>query len=198
MNDLRLYLPVNGYDLRLEDGRRTGPLESIQIGNHLLGIYDSKEQKLDAAFHFLKAGLDNNEVVMMVTQDMTREAILSRMKKEWKVDVDSLETKGSIVIKTTKNWYYPNGKMDSNRVVCLWVALSQLATIKGKKGLRVFGDVHAFFDDGRDGDLVRYEHELEKNFDIPVTAMCAYERKDLERSRHDLDQLKAHHVRAFE
>lgn len=198
MNDLRPYLSVSGYDLHLENGRRTGQLESIQIGNHVLGIYDSKEQKLDAAFQFLKAGLDNNEVVLIVTQDMTKEAIRARMKKEWKVDIDDLEARGSIVIKTTKDWYYPNGRVDANRIVCLWVALSQLATIKGKKGLRVFGDVHAFFEDGHDGDLVRYEHELEKNFDISVTAMCAYERKDLERSRYDLDELKAHHVHAFE
>ncbi len=42
--------------------------------------------------HFLKMGFENNEVVMLVTEEMTKGEARDRMQKEWDIDVKALET----------------------------------------------------------------------------------------------------------
>ncbi|MEW5839889.1 MAG: MEDS domain-containing protein [Thermoproteota archaeon] len=175
-------------------------LESVQIGNHVLCIYDSKESKLSEAFDFLKAGLENNEVVMMVTEDLTKDEVRARMESSWGIaDIRALEQKGDVVIKTTEEWYFPGGKApDRHRILALWYALAELAAVKGKKGLRVVGDVSSFFRHGYGRDLLAYEQELEKKFDIPVTALCAYEASDVYSiPKEHVDHLKERHGIVF-
>jgi hypothetical protein len=170
-------------------------LESVQIGNHILAIYDTKEAKLNDAFEFLKAGLDNSEAVMIITDDMSKDDVRQRMQQEWKVDVAQQEADGTIVIKHTEEWYYPDNKLEANRVAALWAALAELSLIRGKRGLRVFGDTGSFFKHGYGKDLVEYESHLGKRFDIPITALCAYETKDIniDVPSKEANHLKEHH-----
>ena len=65
--------------------------ESVQIGNHIIAIYQNKEIAFDDAFKFLKNGLDNNEMIMIITDRLSKEVIRRRMKNEWKAPVKNLE-----------------------------------------------------------------------------------------------------------
>ncbi|MER3407398.1 MAG: hypothetical protein C4292_00835 [Nitrososphaera sp.] len=82
-------------------------LETIDIGNHNIAIYPDHASKLDEAFAFLKQGLQNGEAVMLITEDISKDEIRSRMAKEWGggIDVAELEARGEIIIKTTQEWY---------------------------------------------------------------------------------------------
>ncbi len=168
-------------------------LESVNIGNHIIGIYESKEAKLNEAFSFLKKGLDNNEAVMLITEDMTKEQVRQRMQKEWDIDVNSFEAAGGIILATTQDWYFPaNTRPYKARITALWTALTELATIKGKKGVRVVGDVGSFFKHGYESELAHYESELTPQFEIPLTALCQYEAQDIygKLSAHMSDRIK--------
>ena len=65
--------------------------ESVQIGNHIIAIYQNQEIAFDDAFKFLKNGLDNNEMIMIITDRLSKEVIRRRMKNEWNVPVKNLE-----------------------------------------------------------------------------------------------------------
>jgi hypothetical protein len=184
--------------LRLIEDSPLSRLEQMKIGNHIIGIYSDVSSALDEAFPFLKKGLDKGEAVMLITQAMTKEQILDRMTMEWNVDARSLEAASDIIIKTTKEWYFPEGPPDSNRIIAMWNAVVGLSVLRRKKGLRVFGEAAAFFKNGFGRNLVEYECSLDPQFDIPLTALCAYTVEDISSlGAETIDRLQERHVKTW-
>jgi hypothetical protein len=50
----------------------------------------------------------------------------------------------------------------------------------GRKGLRSVGDMNSFFSNDMIQELVTWESSLEKQFELPVTSLCAYIRDNVE------------------
>ena len=123
----------------------TSRQESVQIGNHIIAIYQNQEIAFDDAFKFLKNGLDNNEMIMIITDRLSKEAIRRSMKNEWNAPVKNLELVDAIQIKTTQEWYYYHGFPDPAKIKSFWMAMSEIARIRGKTGFRVFADTHDLF-----------------------------------------------------
>ncbi len=169
-------------------------LESVQIGNHIIAIYQNQETAFDEAFKFLKNGLDNNEMIMIITDRLSKEDIRKRMKKEWNVPVKNLESRDFIQIKTTDEWYYSHGFPDPAELSAYWGAMSEIARVRGKTGFRVFADTHDFFKKGYGNDLVNYESTLDSKFDFPFTVICAYDSNDIQNlTPLQCDILFSHH-----
>ena len=84
-------------------------LQTLEVGNHVIAVYRNKEEKFNEALAFLRDGLQRNELIMLLTTDLTKDEICAKMRNEWKVDITKLESKGDIVIKTTEEWYFPDG-----------------------------------------------------------------------------------------
>lgn len=84
-------------------------LETLELGNHAIAVYATKEEKFNEAFAFLKEGLSRNEVVVLTTADLPKDEIRARMTREWNVDVLELESRGDVIIKTTEEIYFPDG-----------------------------------------------------------------------------------------
>ncbi len=145
----------------------------LHTGDHILGVYPNKEIELDVAFKFLKDGLQRNETVMLVTDALPKTKIRNRMSNEWKVDVNELEAKKSIIIQTTKEWYFPDGSLTANKITARWSDLVNYSRNNGKR-LRVFEDTSSFFKRGFARELVHYESTLERRFSYPITAICGY------------------------
>ena len=154
-------------------------LEAVQVGDHVVAIYPAKETKLEAAFQFLKAGLDANEAVVLITNDLPKDEIRGRMRRQWQIDLSRLEAEGDITIATTREWYFPDGKVDIGKLVANWDHVTSRAVARGKRGVRTFGDMAEFFSNGFSKEAVDYESALDAKFNIPVTAMCAYEDKHI-------------------
>ena len=119
-------------------------LQTLEVGNHVIAVYPNKEEKFNEAFAFLKDGLQRNEVIVLTTTDLTKDEIRARMRSEWKVDVTKLESKGDIVIRTTEEWYFPDGIPNIQRTMALWSTLVENSLNKGKRGIRVVGDMEHF------------------------------------------------------
>ena len=171
----------NSYILRLFIGcLLVHRLQTIEKGNHIIAVYPNKQEKFNEAFAFLKDGLERNEVVVMTTTDMPKVEIRSRMETEWQWNVADFESKGNIIIRTTEETYFPDGMPNIHRTIALWSTLVENCLNKGKRGIRVFGDMTAFFKSGFTKELLEYESCLEQRFNLPIIGICAYDFKDFD------------------
>ena len=146
----------------------------IHKGDHIIGVYPNKEIELDLAFEFLKDGLQRNETVMLVTEALSKTEIRKKMKTIFKVDVDKLEAENDIIIKTTKEWYFPDGSFIANKIRDQWSNLIDYSNKNGRNNLRVFEDTSSFFKHGFVRELVHYESALGQKFIFQNTAICGY------------------------
>jgi hypothetical protein len=170
-------------------------LHTIEQGNHILAVYPSKEEKFNEAFAFLRDGLERNEVVVITTTDLPKDKIHARMENEWQLDVTELESRGDIIIRTTEEIYFPDGIPNIQRTIALWSTLVENCLDKGKRGMRVFGDMSAFFKSGFTKELLEYESCLEQRFNFPIIGICAYDSKDIYNNvtLEQIKQLHQHH-----
>jgi hypothetical protein len=170
-------------------------LQTVEQGNHIIAIYPNKEEKFDEAFAFLKDGLERNEVVVMTTTDLPKDEIRIRMENEWQLNVTELESRGDIIIRTTEEAYFPDGIPNIQRTIALWSTLVENCISKGKRGMRVFGDMSAFFKSGFTKELLEYESSLEQRFNLPIIGICAYDSKDIDNNvtLEQIIQLQQHH-----
>jgi hypothetical protein len=170
-------------------------LQTIEHGNHILAVYPSKEEKFDEAFAFLRDGLERNEVVVLTTTDLPKDEIRARMENEWQLDITVLESRGDIIIRTTEEIYFPDGIPNIQRTIALWSTLVENCLDKGKRGMRVFGDMSAFFKSGFTKELLEYESCLEQRFNFPIIGICAYDSKDIYNNvtLEQVRQLQQHH-----
>jgi hypothetical protein len=170
-------------------------LQTVEQGNHIIAIYPNKEEKFDEAFAFLKDGLERNEVVVMTTTDLPKDEIRIRMENEWQLNVTELESRGDIIIRTTEEAYFPDGIPNIQRTIALWSTLVENCISKGKRGMRVFGDMSAFFKSGFTKELLEYESSLEQRFNFPIIGICAYDSKDIDINvtLEQIIQLQQHH-----
>jgi hypothetical protein len=170
-------------------------LQTVEQGNHIIAIYPNKEEKFDEAFAFLKDGLERNEVVVMTTTDLPKDEIRVRMENEWQLNVTELESRGDIIIRTTEEAYFPDGIPNIQRTIALWSTLVENCISKGKRGMRVFGDMSAFFKSGFTKELLEYESSLEQRFKFPIIGTCAYDSKDIDINvtLEQIIQLQQHH-----
>jgi hypothetical protein len=154
-------------------------IKTVESHDHILAIYPDVYTKLEEAFEFLKDGLDRNEAIILLTDEMTRDDILKKMSRDWKVDAYLLEKKSDITVSTVKGWYFLRGFVDSKAIIEKWKVASELAERNGRAGLRVFGDASPWFANGFSREIVEYEAQLERKFDIPMTAICGYTVNDV-------------------
>jgi hypothetical protein len=169
-------------------------LQRIEQGNHIIAVYPHKDEKFNEAFAFLKDGLQRNEVIVLTTTDLPKDEIRARMRIEWEVDVAELESTGDIIIRTTEELYFPDGIPNIQRTMALWSTLVENCLSKGKRGIRVFGDMTAFFENGFTKELLQYESCLEQRFNFPAIGICAYDSKDVDiMTLEQIRQLQQHH-----
>jgi hypothetical protein len=169
-------------------------LQRIEQGNHIIAVYPNKNEKFNEAFAFLKEGLQRNDVIVITTSDLPKDEIRARMRNEWDVDVTELESRGDIIIRTTEELYFPDGIPNIQRTIALWSTLVENCLSKGKRGIRVFGDMTAFFRNGFTKELFDYESSLEQRFNFPAIGICAYDSTDIDNmTLEQIMQLQQHH-----
>ncbi len=153
--------------------------QTVEQGNHIIAVYPNKDEKLNQAFVLLKEGLQRDEVVVLITTDLPKNEIRARMRKEWEIDVEELESRGDVIIRTTEEFYFPDGFPNVERTKALFYTLVENSISKGKRGIRVFGDTAAFFTEGFTKELFDYESCFEQRFNFPAIGICAYDSKDI-------------------
>jgi hypothetical protein len=152
--------------------------ETVQIGHHLMAIYENIDDEINEAYEFLREGLSRNEAVMILTEDVGKDKLLKRIKENEGAlggNIEELEKRGNVTIESTSGWYFPGGaNLNPDRIIATFTAMVDLAVYNGKKAIRIFGDMSAFFESGFTLDLLYYESKLGKNFDLPLIGVCAF------------------------
>jgi hypothetical protein len=152
--------------------------EIVQIGHHLMAIYENIDDEINKAFEFLSEGLSRNEAVMILTEDAGKDKLIKRIEENESAlggNLEELEKRWNVTIESTSSWYFPDGAdLNPDRIIATFTAMVDLAVYNGKKAIRIFGDMSAFFESGLTLDLLYYESKLGKNFDLPLIGVCAF------------------------
>jgi hypothetical protein len=143
--------------------------------DHLILLYASPEDKHFVLFTYIKAGLERGEAAAYVASQETPQQIRIAMQ-EYGIDVKRYESNGALRIIDYRNWYIIGGGFDPSRTLDYWKKLIDESKKNGFKGLRVTGEVSCFFDNEIVEDLMEYENSLHKKLEIPMMAICAYDK----------------------
>jgi hypothetical protein len=146
---------------------------------------------------FLKTGLlENGEDILLVTDELPKDRILEKIAKEWNVDASTLEAKGRITLMTFREWHLIDDKFDIKRSKTMMTKMVWKSIEGGRKGLRSVGDMNPFFSNGMIQELVTWESSSEKQFELPVTSLCAYIRDNVEQlDNSGIVVIQKHHNR---
>jgi len=144
-------------------------------GEHFLIAFDTPQELIEQSLQFLKTGfLEKHEDILLVTDQLPKDVIRKKIAKEWNVDVKILEREGRITLMTFREWHLIDDKFDIERSKTMMSKMVRKSIEGGRKGLRSFGDMNPFFSTGMIHQLVAWESSLEKQFELPVTSLCAY------------------------
>lgn len=153
---------------------RISSVARARSGEHFLVAFETPQELMEQSLRFLKIGLlEKNEDILLVTDELPKNTIRERIAKEWNVDVESLEQNGRITLMTFPEWHLIDGKFDIKRSKTMMVKMVRKALDRGRKGFRSVVDMNPFFSTGMIQHLVSWESSLEKQFDLPITSLCA-------------------------
>jgi CheY-like chemotaxis protein len=160
---------------------RTSVVARAHRGEHFLIAFDTPQELIEQSLQFLKTGfLEKLEDILLVTDQLPKDAIRKKIAKEWNVDVKSLEREGRITLMTFREWHLIDDKFDIERSKTMMSKMVRKSIEGGRKGLRSVGDMNPFFSTGMMQQLVAWESSLEKQFELPVTSLCAYNADNVE------------------
>lgn len=160
---------------------RISSVARARSGEHFLVAFETPQELMEQSLRFLKIGLlEKNEDILLVTDEMPKNTIRERIAKEWNVDVESLEQNGRITLMTFPEWHLIDGKFDIKRSKTMMVKMVRKALDRERKGFRSVVDMNPFFSTGMIHHLVAWESSLEKQFDLPITSLCACTRNKVE------------------
>ena len=144
-------------------------------GDHIFAVFPTPEKLVEQSLWFLKIGLiENDEDILLVTDQLSTGAIRQRIDKEWSVDAASLESEGRITLTTFSEWHLTDGKFDAKRSKAQLANMAKNSKKKGRSGIRSVNDANSFLARRMFKELTAWELLLGKRFSLPVTTMCTY------------------------
>jgi len=161
-------------------------VEELKPRDHIIFVYQSQEAKHNVLFHYLKAGLENDEAAAYVASEETPSQIREAMKR-FGINVERYEKTKALRILGCADIYLVNGRFDIKTTVGKWNKLHAEALARGFKGLRVTGEMSCFFQHNLITELVEYERSLHRVLELPMTAICAYDAQMLARAKNPID-----------
>jgi PAS domain-containing protein len=126
-----------------DDIRKSGiaAVGDIRWGTHFCEFYQTKQDLIDTLVPYFKAGLENNEFCMWVTDNnLTVEEARKAMTKAIPRFTTNYLKKGQIEIQPCDEWYLHGGSFKSKVVVNGLIKKLEQAQKKGFAGLRLTGN----------------------------------------------------------
>lgn len=128
---------------------------------HALVIYSNIDAMLYNALHFLKKGLENNEVGVLLSDYFSKQGSVE-MENLYDKNYESMKKTGIVVLGGVMGTYFLGlqEKFNDQKVLWSWLEMLREAEHFGK-GLRVFVDLNRmFFHHNIIEDLINYESEV--------------------------------------
>lgn len=171
-----------------------GPAQ-LSLGDHICMLYETEEEHARILTPYLKAGLEQNEKVVYLS-DYTTGATVLRYLQDSGVDVEPYLRKGQLQVHTASDVYLASGSFDPAGMIGFLREATSQAVREGYAGLRATGEM-TWVLEGRPGcdRLVEYEARTNSFFtpEARAVGLCQYRR-----SRFDpkvlLEILKTHPI----
>jgi MEDS: MEthanogen/methylotroph, DcmR Sensory domain len=167
--------------------------------SHTFSIYSNTQEKLNAGFQFLIEGLENDESILFVTDDLSKEEIIEKLKKicQYRFNISALVNNEVITILSSTQWYFSRntlemGNLSSFGGMTVSESLSPIhkdtkidneddiesshfiLPMDGKRRFRAFYDMKPIFERKYYEALLNYE-STQKDASSPTYTLCAYE-----------------------
>ena len=155
-------------------GKTLNYVRNLELGNHGIFFYGRPREKHEVLFNFLQAGLEKGEGAVYVAAQETS-AQIRRHMEDFGLDVKSLYRNGLLRIFDYDEWYMIDGEVNIPHLKMLGQRVFHEAMEIGLKGLRGCGETACFFEHNKEKELVEYELMIGRKFDLPLTALCAYD-----------------------
>jgi DNA-binding CsgD family transcriptional regulator len=156
--------------------RKTGipPMGDMPWGTHICLFYESKADLLDTNAAYFRAGLTSNEFCVWVVSPPATVHEAQDVLRRNIPGFDRHLATGQVEIFPGYDWYLPNDKFDSQRIIGRWHEKLVDALSRGFDGMRVSGN--AFWMEARRWKEFRqYEHEVDQSLaGKKMIAICTY------------------------
>jgi MEDS: MEthanogen/methylotroph, DcmR Sensory domain len=121
---------------------------------HALAIYSNIDSMLYNALHFLKKGIENNEVVVLLSDNFSKQVLYENNDM-------STQNAGTVVLSGVMGTYFLGSqeKFNDQKVLWSWMEMVREAEHLGI-GLRVFVDLHGMFHHDIFEDLINCKSEV--------------------------------------
>jgi hypothetical protein len=172
-------------------------LARVVPGEHILVVFETHKELVEQALECLKIGLlEKEEDVMLVSDAIPVDRIRNKIASEWNIDIGSTERNGRVTLSTFRDWYMPDDKFELQRSITRLSKKLEQSLVMGRKGFRCIEDMNSFFSLDLRQQGLTYENVLEKKFDLPLIAICAYTRQSIEQlDSPAIELLHQHHSR---
>ncbi len=160
----------------MEKYRKSGVdfLGDIPWGAHICQFYQTRQDLIDIAVPYLKAGLENNEFCLWVASDpLDPQGALEAMISAWPGCEEYVE-RGQIRFLSHSQWYYREGPFDPKKMVESTIDIVNRALKNEYDGMRISSNMSWI-----EKSEWRTLSEFEKNLNgldgaHPLVTMCSY------------------------
>ncbi len=179
-NDVRSGVPSpirgQGVGEALEKHRKSGIdfLGDVPWGTHLCQFYQTKQDLIDIAVPYLRAGLENNEFCLWVASDpLDPQGAFEAMASAWP-NCEQYVERGQMRFLSHSQWYLKEGSFDPRRMVETSVDIVNRALKSEYEGMRISSNM-SWIEKREWRTLTEFEENLGKLDDAtPLLAMCSY------------------------
>ncbi len=160
----------------VEKFRKTGIniIGDVSYGAHFCQFYQTREDLIDILVPYFKAGLENNEFCIWVTQEPLSEEEAKGAMRKALPGFDQYLKRGQIEIVPHTKWYLKDGVFNLQRVLNAWIDKLYQALSKGYDGIRATGNT-AWLGKRDWKSFADYEKELNNIIGkYRMIALCTY------------------------
>lgn len=156
--------------------RRSGirVVGEVPWGAHICVFYETKDDLLDTAAAYFKAGLASNEFCVWAISEPIAEADATAALHRAIPDLPAHLAAGRIEIIPGTDWYLPGNQFDLQRITGGWSEKLRAALAKGFDGMRVSGNAF-WIESNHWQEFCQYEHELDRSLaGQRMVVLCTY------------------------
>jgi signal transduction histidine kinase/PAS domain-containing protein len=156
--------------------RKTGVdvVGDMPWGTHFCLFYETTADLLETTVSYCKAGLESQEFCLWVIAEPLSVEEATGALKQAVPDLERYLSEHSIEIVAARDWYFPDGQFDLNRVIGGWNQKLAHASATGYAGVRVTGDT-AWLKKKDWKDFCEYEESLNQAVaNQRLAVLCTY------------------------
>ncbi len=155
----------------------------IPWGTHFCQFYDNASDLTEILVPYFKAGIENNEFCLLVSEKSPENNDLLHLLKKAVPDFDQCLYTGQFEILTPKQAYLPDGVFNVEKILAGWLKKHHQAAAKGYEGTRVAGNT-AWLRKRDWAKFTSYEDAINDSIaSLNLIALCPYpvaKRSDIE------------------